>query len=110
MEDLNINIKPELRLFFMLTFTFFLIYFLDIKILNTQLNIINKLIGSHKIISIIFVGLCLLFIINGCNFIDGFNGLLIIHSIIILSILYFINNLISIFFISYNSLKKYGFR
>lgn len=91
MEDLNINIKPELRLFFMLTFTFFLIYFLDIKILNTQLNIINKLIGSHKIISIIFVGLCLLFIINGCNFIDGFNGLLIIHSIIILSILYFIN-------------------
>jgi UDP-N-acetylmuramyl pentapeptide phosphotransferase/UDP-N-acetylglucosamine-1-phosphate transferase len=32
-----------------------------------------------------------MFVINGCNFIDGFNGLLIIHSIIILSILYFIN-------------------
>ena len=91
MEDLNINIKPELRLFFMLIFTFFLIYFLDIKILDVQLNIINKLIDSHKIIASIFVCLCLIFITNGCNFIDGFNGLLIIHSIIILAILYFIN-------------------
>jgi UDP-N-acetylmuramyl pentapeptide phosphotransferase/UDP-N-acetylglucosamine-1-phosphate transferase len=35
--------------------------------------------------------LCLIFITNGCNFIDGFNGLLIIHTIIILAILYFIN-------------------
>lgn len=36
--------------------------------------------------------MALLFVINGCNFIDGFNGLLIIHSIIILVILYFINS------------------
>jgi UDP-GlcNAc:undecaprenyl-phosphate GlcNAc-1-phosphate transferase len=90
-EDYNVNIKPELRLFFMLTFTFFLIYFLDIKVLNAQLSSLNTVINSHKIISSIFVCLCLLFIINGCNFVDGFNGLLIIHSIIILSILYFIN-------------------
>jgi UDP-N-acetylmuramyl pentapeptide phosphotransferase/UDP-N-acetylglucosamine-1-phosphate transferase len=90
--DLNINIKPELRLFFMLIISFFLIYFLDIKILNAQLSILNNLINSHKIISSIFVCLALLFVINGCNFIDGFNGLLIIHSIIILGILYFINS------------------
>lgn len=38
-----------------------------------------------------FVCLCLVFISNGCNFIDGFNGLLLIHIIIILSVLYFIN-------------------
>ena len=91
MEDIKINIKPELRLFFMLIFSFILIYFLDIKIFDTQLSSLNKLINSHKIISSIFVVLCFLFIVNGCNFIDGFNGLLIIHSIIILSILYFIN-------------------
>jgi UDP-N-acetylmuramyl pentapeptide phosphotransferase/UDP-N-acetylglucosamine-1-phosphate transferase len=89
--DLNINIKPELRLFFMLIVSFFIIYFLDIKIFNAQLSILNNLINSHKIISSIFVCLALLFVINGCNFIDGFNGLLIIHSIIILGILYFIN-------------------
>ena len=90
--DLNINIKPELRLFFMLIVSFFIIYFLDIRIFNAQLSILNNLINSHKIISSIFVCLALLFVIKGCNFIDGFNGLLIIHSIIILGILYFINS------------------
>jgi UDP-GlcNAc:undecaprenyl-phosphate GlcNAc-1-phosphate transferase len=90
-EDIKINIKPELRLFFMLVLSFLLIYFLDIKIFNTQLSFLNNLINSHKIFSSIFVVLCFLFIINGCNFIDGFNGLLIIHTIIILAILYFIN-------------------
>jgi UDP-N-acetylmuramyl pentapeptide phosphotransferase/UDP-N-acetylglucosamine-1-phosphate transferase len=89
--DLNINVKPELRLLFMLIVSSLLIYFLDIRILSTQLSILNNLINSHKIISSIFVCLALLFVINGCNFIDGFNGLLIIHSIIILGILYFIN-------------------
>jgi UDP-GlcNAc:undecaprenyl-phosphate GlcNAc-1-phosphate transferase len=34
----------------------------------------------------------LLFITNGCNFVDGFNGLLIFHAIIILGILYFVNS------------------
>jgi UDP-N-acetylmuramyl pentapeptide phosphotransferase/UDP-N-acetylglucosamine-1-phosphate transferase len=91
MADLNINIKPELRLILMLIVSFFIIYFLNIRILNTQLSVLNNLVNSHKIISSIFVCLCLLFIINGCNFIDGFNGLLIIHSAIILGILYFIN-------------------
>jgi UDP-GlcNAc:undecaprenyl-phosphate/decaprenyl-phosphate GlcNAc-1-phosphate transferase len=91
-EDYNNNIKPEFRLFFMFIFTFFIIYFLDIKVLNVQLSALNNIINSHKIISSIFVCLCLLFIINGCNFVDGFNGLLIIHSIIILGILYFVNS------------------
>jgi UDP-N-acetylmuramyl pentapeptide phosphotransferase/UDP-N-acetylglucosamine-1-phosphate transferase len=90
-EDVNIRLKPELRLFFMIIFSFFLIYFLNIKILNLQISTLDNFIKSHKIISSIFVCFCFLFIINGCNFIDGFNGLLIIHSIIILTILYFIN-------------------
>ena len=89
--DFNVKIKPEIRLFFMLIASFFLIYFFDIKIIKTQLSPLDYLINSHKIVSVIFVCLCFLFICNGCNFIDGFNGLLIIHSIIILSILYFIN-------------------
>jgi UDP-N-acetylmuramyl pentapeptide phosphotransferase/UDP-N-acetylglucosamine-1-phosphate transferase len=88
---MKINIKPEVRLLLMLVLSSVLIYFLDIKIFNTQLSVLNNLINSHKIFSSIFVVLCFLFIINGCNFIDGFNGLLIIHSIIILAILYFIN-------------------
>jgi UDP-N-acetylmuramyl pentapeptide phosphotransferase/UDP-N-acetylglucosamine-1-phosphate transferase len=96
-EDLNISIKPEIRLIFMSFFSFFLIYFLDVKIFDTQIPILNNLINNHKIISSAFVCLCLLFVINGCNFIDGFNGLLIIHSIIVLGILYFINFQNSVF-------------
>ena len=38
-----------------------------------------------------FVLLCFLFIINGANLIDGFNGLLSINLIIINSILVYIN-------------------
>jgi UDP-GlcNAc:undecaprenyl-phosphate GlcNAc-1-phosphate transferase len=91
LEDINIKIKPSLRLFLMLISSFFLIYSLDVKIFDLQIFFLNNLINSNKIISTLFVCLCLMFVINGCNFIDGFNGLLIIHSIIILSILYFIN-------------------
>jgi UDP-N-acetylmuramyl pentapeptide phosphotransferase/UDP-N-acetylglucosamine-1-phosphate transferase len=89
--DLNVHIKPALRLFLMLIFSFFLIFFLDVKIFDLQIFFLNNLINDNKIISALFVCLCLMFVINGCNFIDGFNGLLIIHSIIILSILYFVN-------------------
>jgi UDP-N-acetylmuramyl pentapeptide phosphotransferase/UDP-N-acetylglucosamine-1-phosphate transferase len=89
--DFNVKIKPEKRLLFMLIASFFLIYFFDIKIIRTQLFLLDYFISSHQIVSVIFVCLCFVFICNGCNFIDGFNGLLIIHSIIILCILYFIN-------------------
>jgi len=38
-----------------------------------------------------FICLCFLFIINGANLIDGFNGLLGIHSLIIFIVLFAIN-------------------
>ena len=91
LSDINFSKKPELRFLAMFFFSLFMIYILNINILNTELTFLNKLIYSNKIFSYLFVCLCLLFIVNGCNFIDGFNGLLIIHSIIILSILYFVN-------------------
>ncbi len=75
----------------MLIVSYFLIYFFDIRIVRTHFFLLDNLINSHKFISVIFVCLCLVFISNGCNFIDGFNGLLLIHIIIILSVLYFIN-------------------
>jgi len=63
--------------------------------------------------------LCLLIITNGCNFIDGFNGLLILHTIIILIILYYVNhfnsnnfyleNIILFFILIYISLLFFNF-
>ena len=46
---------------------------------------------SNHMFSSIFVLLCFLFIINGANLIDGFNGLLTINLIIINVILAYIN-------------------
>ena len=43
------------------------------------------------IFALFFVCLCFLFIINGANLIDGFNGLLGIHALIIFVILFLIN-------------------
>ena len=45
MADLNINIKPEFRLFLMLIVSFFLIYFLNVRILNAQLSVLNNLVN-----------------------------------------------------------------
>jgi UDP-GlcNAc:undecaprenyl-phosphate GlcNAc-1-phosphate transferase len=90
-DDLKFSIKPEVRLFLMLSITIALVYLLNIQILNTQFFFFNKLINDYKIISILLVCLCLLFIVNGSNLIDGFNGLLIIHFLLIILILYFMN-------------------
>ena len=46
---------------------------------------------NNHIFSSIFVLLCFLFVINGANLIDGFNGLLTINLIIINIILAYIN-------------------
>ena len=72
-EDIKIKISPTLRLILMIIFSYIIIYYLDIKILNTQFLFLNNFISSNKILSSLFVCLCLVFIINGCNFIDGFN-------------------------------------
>ena len=46
---------------------------------------------SNHLFSSMFVLLCFLFVINGANFIDGFNGLLAMNLIIINVILTYIN-------------------
>ena len=90
LDDLKINIKPLSRLVIMILLLFTFIYILPIKILNIDIPFLTTLMSSH-IFSSIFVLLCFLFVINGANLIDGFNGLLTINLIIINSILTYIN-------------------
>lgn len=90
-EDLKISITPGFRLILMFFLSMVFIYLLNINILNTQFFFLNKLINNYKIISVFLICLCLLFIVNGSNFIDGFNGLFTIHFLIILLMLFFIN-------------------
>ena len=90
LDDLRINIKPMSRLIIMTLLLFIIIYILPIKILNIDIPFLTSLMSSH-IFSSIFVVLCFLFVINGANLIDGFNGLLTINLIIINVILTYIN-------------------
>tara|TARA_Y100001958_G_C21156583_1_gene491476 strand:- start:12 stop:1073 length:1062 start_codon:yes stop_codon:yes gene_type:complete len=89
-DDLKINIKPFKRLLIMTIMLFTFIYFFPIKILNIDISFL-EFINNNNFFSSIFTLLCFLFIINGANLIDGFNGLLSFNLIIINVILAYIN-------------------
>ena len=90
LDDLRINLNPFKRLIIMTTLLFVIIYTLPIKILNIDIPFLVPLMSYH-FFSTLFVMLCFLFVINGANLIDGFNGLSTINLIIINSILVYIN-------------------
>ena len=90
LDDLKIKISPFRRLILMIIFLFICIRFVPIEILNVDLSFLSILLGNNTFSSL-FVLLCFLFVINGANLIDGFNGLLTINLIIINSILAYIN-------------------
>ena len=90
LDDLKIKIDPSRRLALMIIFLLALIYFIPIKISNIDIPYINIFL-NNEIFSSFFILLCFLFIINGANLIDGFNGLLSINLIIINAILIYIN-------------------
>ena len=89
-DDIRINIKPIKRLIMMILSLFIIIYFLPIKISNIDIPFLVSFL-NNKLFSSLFILLCFLFVINGSNLIDGFNGLLSINLIIINLILTYIN-------------------
>ena len=104
LDDIEIKVSPSKRLLLMIIFLFFSIHLLPIQIFNIDIPFLANLL-QIKIFSTIFILLCFLFIINGANLIDGFNGLLTLNLIIINSILLYVNitsgnNELSIFLIA----------
>lgn len=90
LDDLRFNIKPFKRLLLMIFFLSCIIIFLPIKITNIDIPFLTSL-TNNEMFSVLFVLLCFLFIVNGANLIDGFNGLLVINLIIINLVLVYIN-------------------
>ncbi len=93
LDDIKIDIKPKTRLILMIIFLIVLIKYNSFYIDKTGIEILNNWLENSKIFSLIFVCLCFLFVVNGANLIDGYNGLLGIHSLIILVNLFIINYL-----------------
>ena len=90
MEDLKFNLRPKLRLIIMIVFLIILVISNNFYIENTGIEFLNRFL-EIDIFSLFFICLCFLFIVNGSNLIDGYNGLLSIHALIILINLFFIN-------------------
>ena len=105
-DDIKINIKAITRLLLMIISLVFLVKYNNFYIYKTGIEFLNIWLENSNTFSLIFVSLCFLFIVNGANLIDGYNGLLGIHSLIILINLFLINylsdnnNLASLIFFS----------
>ena len=80
-DDIRINIKPTSRLIFMIIFLILMITYNNFYIEKTGIKFLNQWLTDYKIFSLVFISLCFLFVINGANLIDGYNGLLGFHSL-----------------------------
>ncbi len=90
LDDIKIKSSPKVRLVLMTAFLLLSVKVFSIQINGVDLIFLNQIL-SINIFYFFFIVLCFLFIINGSNLIDGFNGLLAFQLIIINSILLYIN-------------------
>tara|TARA_B100000965_G_scaffold164206_2_gene136725 strand:+ start:22056 stop:23105 length:1050 start_codon:yes stop_codon:yes gene_type:complete len=75
-SDLKIIKSPKKRFFLQALLILIFIYFLDLEIVSTRIPFFDMLF-EFKFINFIFVLFCVLILVNGTNFIDGLNGLVI---------------------------------
>lgn len=90
-DDIKLIKSPLLRLLLLFVFINFTIYYFGIETPKFQILGLDEILLKNNLFRIFLLSICFLFIINGANFIDGYNGLLLIQFIIILIILIFIN-------------------
>ena len=86
--DFKLFNNPKLRLLAQISILIFFVYFLDIKIPSTRIEIIDILF-ENDFINYSFTVFCLAILINGSNFVDGINTLLINYYIIVLGLILF---------------------
>ncbi len=98
LSDLKKFNSPKYRLLAQTILILFFVHQFEIQILSTRLDFLDTLLNNY-IFNIFFVSFCILIVINGTNFIDGLNGLVLLYFSSILLILlisdlniYFLNN------------------
>ena len=93
LDDVKISISPKIRLALMVGFLIILVQYNNFYLDKTGIKVLNDWIEKSEIFALIFICLCFLFVINGANLVDGYNGLLGFHTLIILTNLFFVNYL-----------------
>jgi len=81
--DKNYLISPKKRFILQIATVAVFVYLFDLLISNSRIDFLDNLL-SISYISFIFSIFCILVLINGSNFIDGLNGLLLGYFIIVL--------------------------
>jgi UDP-N-acetylmuramyl pentapeptide phosphotransferase/UDP-N-acetylglucosamine-1-phosphate transferase len=90
-DDVKLSNSPRLRLTLLFFLINFLIIIFNIETPQFQIFYIDIILSESKWLRFFLLSICFLIIINGSNFIDGYNGLLLGQFSIILIILNFIN-------------------
>ena len=94
-SDLKILSLPSRRLFYQFILIILFVYFSDINSILTRVIFIDYALQNYYI-SIFFTSFCLIILVNGTNFIDGLNGLVLTYYLIVTALLYKLNLLTGI--------------
>ena len=89
-SDLKILSLPSRRLFYQFLLIMLFVYFSDINTISTRIIFIDYALHNYYI-SIFFTTFCLIILVNGTNFIDGLNGLVLTYYLIVIALLYKLN-------------------
>tara|TARA_B100001093_G_C26806969_1_gene1005919 strand:- start:144 stop:1178 length:1035 start_codon:yes stop_codon:yes gene_type:complete len=102
-SDLKILSIPSRRLFYQSILIVLFVYFSNFETISTRIIFIDQALQNYYI-GIFFSSFCLIILINGTNFTDGLNGLVLTYYLIVLAILYKLNLLVGINFTDLNSI------
>ncbi len=86
-SDIKILASAKKRFLFQFTIVFLSVIFLDLEILSSRFTFFDNLLDM-LVFNLLFTSFCLLVLINGSNFIDGLNGLLLINMTSVFFILF----------------------
>ena len=88
MSDVKRLNSVSLRFILQIALVIFFAKIIGLEIKNTRIEFLD-LILSNNFANVIFVSFCLMVLINGGNFIDGLNGLLIKYFLLIYLVIFF---------------------
>ena len=87
LSDFRLIISPLKRLVMQTIVTLFFVYIFELQLLSTRIIFLDTLL-TNIYFSIFFTSFCLILLMNGSNFIDGLNSLVLVYYTIILIILF----------------------
>ena len=91
LSDSNKISSPLIRIISQLIIFISFVVFMNLNLTDMRIGFVNELL-TFEIISIIFTTFCILVLINGSNFLDGLNTLLIGYYILVCSFLLILSN------------------